>query len=465
MYCWPTRKLTRALAAQPRGIVIRAIHEVLEALRATIQREEGVSEEHLETDAIVEDIMVRIDRLSMPSLRNVVNATGVVVHTNLGRSLLADRVLEKFKPLAGGYTNLEYSLEQGRRGSRYTHVEYLLKELTGAEAGMVVNNNAAAVLISLETLAKGKEVVASRGQLVEIGGAFRIPEVMRKSGATLVEVGTTNKTHLKDYEEAIGPDTALLLKVHTSNFQIVGFTEEVPLSDLVELGRKHGIPVMEDLGSGCLLDFSDYGMIREPTVQESLEQGVGVVTFSGDKLLGGAQAGIILGQEDLVTAIRENQLNRALRIDKLTLLALEETLRMYRDPQQAIRDIPTLRMICSSYESLRDRADQLNALIGNPDTANFSVEQMDGHSKVGGGALPLQQLKTRLLSLVPGRLSAQKIENYLRQNDPPIIARVEKDRLMLDVRTLQETDFKTVAEAVQTLAAFNPETDRSERNR
>ena len=325
---------------------------------------------------------------------------------------------------------------------------------------MVVNNNAAAVLIALETLAKGKEVVVSRGQLVEIGGAFRIPDVMRKSGATMVEVGTTNKTHLKDYEEAIGPDTALLLKVHTSNFQIVGFTEEVPLPDLVNLGRKHDIPVMEDLGSGCLLDFSNYGMIREPTVQESLEQGVGVVTFSGDKLLGGPQAGIILGQKDLVTAVRENQLNRALRIDKLTLLALEETLRMYRDPQRAIQDIPTLRMICASHEALSENADRLNALIGDLDTENFSVEQMDGDSKVGGGALPLQKLKTRLLSLVPARLSAQKMEERLRYNTPPVIGRVEKDRLMLDVRTIQESDFQTVAQAVRDLAQFNPETGR-----
>ena len=453
-------RIEESLVHQPRVLVIRAIHEILEALRVTIQKN-AVSEETLGTDTIVEDIIIRTEQLSMPSLRNVINATGVVVHTNLGRSLLADRVLEKFTPLAGGYSNLEYSLEQGRRGSRYTHVEYLLKELTGAEAGMVVNNNAAAVLIALETLAKGKEVVVSRGQLVEIGGAFRIPDVMRKSGATMVEVGTTNKTHLKDYEAAIGPDTALLLKVHTSNFQIVGFTEEVPLPDLVDLGRKHDIPVMEDLGSGCLLDFADYGMIQEPTVQDALEQGVGVVTFSGDKLLGGPQAGIILGQKDLVTAVRENQLNRALRIDKLTLLALEGTLRMYRDPQRAIQDIPTLRMICASHEALSENADRLNALIGDLDTENFSVEQMDGDSKVGGGALPLQKLKTRLISLVPAKLSVQKMEERLRYNNPPVIGRVEKDRLMLDLRTIQESDFQTVARAVRDLARFDPETDMS----
>jgi L-seryl-tRNA(Ser) seleniumtransferase len=449
-------RIDKALSNQPRGIVIRAIHEVLESLRATIQVNVSLSDHELETNTIVQNVMVRIDHLSMPSLRNVVNATGVVVHTNLGRSLLADRVLAKFGPLAGGYSNLEYSLAQGRRGSRYTHVEYLLQELTGAEAGMVVNNNAAAVLLSLETLAKGREVVVSRGQLVEIGGAFRIPDVMRKSGAKMVEVGTTNKTHLRDYEAAIGPDTALLLKVHTSNFQIVGFTEEVPLSELVKLGQKHGIPVMDDLGSGCLLDFSQYGMIREPTVQEALEEGVGVVTFSGDKLLGGPQAGIILGKKNLVSAIRDNQLNRALRIDKLTLLALEETLRMYRDPRMAVRDIPTLRMICYSYESLMERAEQLHAMIRGVDTENFSVEQADGDSKVGGGALPLQKLKTRLLCLIPEKLTAQRMEKHLRLNTPPVIARVEKDRLMLDIRTIQEKEFQTVAQAIKSLAEFNP---------
>ena len=456
-------QIEKILSTQPRGLVVRAIHEILEGLRKTIQMNAAISDPELEMNTIVQNVMARINYLSMPSLRNVINATGVVVHTNLGRSLLADQVLAKFNSLAGGYSNLEYSLDQGRRGSRYTHVEYLLKELTGAEAGMVVNNNAAAVLLSLETFAKDKEVVVSRGQLVEIGGAFRIPDVMRKSGATMVEVGTTNKTHLRDYEAAIGPNTALLLKVHTSNFQIVGFTEEVPLSDLVKLGQKHGIPVMDDLGSGCLLDFSNYGMIQEPTVQDALEQGVGVVTFSGDKLLGGPQAGIILGKNELVKAIRENQLTRALRIDKLTLLALEETLRMYRDPRIAVRDIPTLRMICSSYESLSEGAEQLHALIRNIDTKNFTIEQIDGDSKVGGGALPLQKLKTRLVSLVPTELSAQKMEAYLRHNDPPIIARVEKDRLMLDVRTIQEKEFRTVARAIKNLAEFNPTDVNAER--
>ncbi len=457
-------QITEVLITQPRGLVLRAIHGVLDRLRRRIQTGTAIPEIEIDTIPIVVEVVAEIARLSMPSLRKVINATGVVVHTNLGRSILADRVLAKFNPLAGGYSNLEYDLDQGRRGSRYTHVEYLLRELTGAEAGMVVNNNAAAVLLSLETLAKGREVVVSRGQLVEIGGAFRIPDVMAKSGAAMVEVGTTNKTHLRDYEAAIGPNTALLLKVHTSNFQIVGFTQEVPLSDLVTLGRKHGIPVMDDLGSGCLLDFSDYGMIQEPTVQDALEQGVGLVTFSGDKLLGGPQAGIILGQNDLVKTIRENQLTRALRIDKLTLLALEETLRMYRDPRIAVREIPTLRMICSSYESISKRAERLENLILKLETENFSVEQVEGDSRVGGGALPLQKLKTSLVSLVPKRLSAQKMEALLRQNDPPVIARVEKDRLMLDVRTIQEKEFEIVARAVKKLAGVNPSALNLERN-
>ena len=258
--------------------------------------------------------------LDRPSLKPLINATGVVVHTNLGRSILAERALAKFKPLAGAYSNLEYDLQKGERGSRYSHVEGILKEITGAEAGTVVNNCAAAVLVALDTLAKGREVVVSRGQLVEIGGSFRIPEVMKRSGARMVEVGTTNKTHLRDYEEVIGPDTALLLKVHKSNYHLIGFTEDVDTVELVTLAHKHHIAVMEDLGSGCFVDFSKYGLVKEPTVQEVLAQGVDLVTFSGDKLLGGPQAGIILGRKPLVEAIRKNQLSRALRIDKLTLI-------------------------------------------------------------------------------------------------------------------------------------------------
>ncbi|MBN2122840.1 MAG: L-seryl-tRNA(Sec) selenium transferase, partial [Deltaproteobacteria bacterium] len=287
---------------------------------------------------------------------------------------------------------------------------------------------------------------------VEIGGSFRVPDVMRRSGALMVEVGTTNKTHLRDYEEVIGPDTGLLLRVHQSNFQIVGFTEEVDTESLVALGNKYGIPVMEDLGSGCLVDFSKYGLTREPTVQEVLEAGVDLVTFSGDKLLGGPQAGIILGKAHLVEAIKRNPINRALRIDKLTLMALEETLNLYRDERRAIREIPTLRMICQPYAGAASRARKLLKMIGRIPTRNFSMELVDGQSKVGGGALPLFLLPTCLLSLVPAGLTAHDMETRLRSNDPPVIVRVEKDNVLLDLRTIQERELKTVAEAVTALA-------------
>jgi len=382
----------------------------------------------------------------------VINATGVVTHTNLGRSILAKRVLERLNEIGGSYSNLEYDLNEGKRGIRYVHVEGLLKELTSAEAAMVVNNNAAAVLISLETLAKGKKVIVSRGELVEIGGSFRIPEVMKKSGAHMVEVGTTNKTHLKDYEEAIDSDTALLLKVHKSNFSIVGFTEEVSLKELVSLGRRYHIPVMEDLGSGCFIDLSKYGLQKEPTVQEAIAQGADIVTFSGDKLLGGPQAGIIVGKKEFVEAIRKNQLNRALRIDKLTLVALEETLRLYRDEEVAIKEIPTLSMICEPYSSVKRRARRLLRMIRNKKNGNFLIKLKDGSSMVGGGALPLCEIKTVLIALEPQRISSNEIERWFRFYDPPIICRLEKDNVLLDVRTIQNNEFKIVAEAIDKLA-------------
>ena len=447
----------KALVSHPKGLVLKAINQVLDGFRTDI-REGNIVEPgpELDVDPVSLRVLERLELISMPSLRNVINATGVVVHTNLGRSILPERALEKFRSIAGGYSNLEYDLENGKRGSRYVHVEEILKELTSAEAAMVVNNNAAAVLIALETLAKDREVVVSRGQLVEIGGSFRIPDVMRKSGAKMVEVGTTNKTHLKDYEEVIGSQTALLLKVHTSNFQVVGFTEEVPMPELVKLGERHGIPVMEDLGSGCLVDFSNYGLIKEPTVQKSLAQGANLVTFSGDKLLGGPQAGIILGRRDLITAIRRNQLTRALRIDKLTLVALEETLRLYRDQRVAMKEIPTLVMICQSYDSLREKADRLYKLVSDIKSNNFSIELIDGDSKVGGGALPLQELKSRLLCLIPKRLSSQQMEARLRVYASPVITRVERDRVMFDVRTIQEREFEIIAQAVKDLAVAEP---------
>ena len=444
--------LVEAATAYPRSLILKGIHEVLDEIRQGIARDEFGDPSEFSTEQVSEKVLKKIVLLAQPSLRAVINATGVVVHTNLGRSILAERVLQRFKPLSGGYSNLEYNLDQGKRGSRYVHVEGILKELTSAEGALVVNNNAGAVLLSLETLAKGREAIVSRGELVEIGGSFRMPDVMRKSGVKMVEVGTTNKTHLRDYEEAIGPETALLVRVHRSNFQIVGFTEDVDTSQLVKLGNKYGIPVMEDLGSGCLVDFSKYGIPKEPTVQEVLAHGVDLITFSGDKLLGGPQAGIILGRSDLIDAIKSNPITRALRIDKLTLLALEETLNMYRDEKAAVEEIPTLHMICQSYEALKAKVRRLARMIGKLNTPNFSVDQEDGISRVGGGAFPLLELPSRLLCLIPEKLSAHQMELWLRSYTPPIIVRVEKDHVLLDVRTVLEEELKMVAQAIKELA-------------
>jgi L-seryl-tRNA(Ser) seleniumtransferase len=444
------------LLTTPRALVLRAIHYVLDELRQKInraQREDKLPD--LALPAVVDQINKQITILSQPSLKQVINATGVIVHTNLGRSLLAKKVITPFNTVAGCYSNLEYDLKTGKRGSRYVHVEDILIELTGAESAMVVNNNAAAVLITLDTIAKDKEVIISRGQLVEIGGSFRIPEVMRKSGARMFEIGTTNKTTIDDYEAAIVSNTALLLKVHTSNFQTVGFTEEVPLDALVALGKKYNLPVMEDLGSGCFIDFSLYGLTKEPTVQDSVAKGADIITFSGDKMLGGPQCGIILGKEKIISAIKANQLARALRVDKLTLFALQETLSLYRDEKKAIQQIPTLRMICQSYQSVCRRAKKLLNMIERVDNTNISLRLCDGFSRVGGGAMPLEEIRSRILCISPGRLSAPYIVNLLHSYNPPIIARLEKDQVLLDVRTIQEKEVKIVAEAIKLLSATN----------
>lgn len=441
------------LPEYPRSLVLRAINEILDDLRKRILSENPINDpSELNLESVAAEVVKRLESLSRPSLRKVINATGIVIHTNLGRSILADRVLKMLADVAAGYNNLEYDLEEGKRGNRHSHVEGILKELTSAEAAMVVNNNAAAVLLALDTLARGGEVIVSRGQLVEIGGSFRIPDVMKKSGARMIEIGTTNKTKLRDYEEVIGPETRLLLKVHRSNFHIIGFTEDVEMSQLSELGKRHNLPVMEDLGSGCMVDLSSYGLQKEPTVGEALAQGADIVTFSGDKLLGGPQAGIILGRKDLIDMIKKNQLGRALRIDKLTLAGLEETLNIYRDERAALKEIPTLRMICQDYQSLKAKATRLFRMIGKLETKAFSIDQVDGMSKVGGGALPLMEMPTRLLRLIPGQMSARVMDERLKSCVHPIIIRVEKDSVLMDVRTIADDELKTVAQAVKDMA-------------
>ncbi len=421
----------------------------MEALRKKILASEEPGQDLLSQEKIEAELNSQASGLLAPSLKPVVNATGVVVHTNLGRSPLPDLVLDTVAQTAKGYCNLEYNLGKGKRGSRCSHVEDLLRELTGAEAALVVNNNAAAVLITLETLARGREVVVSRGELVEIGGSFRIPDVMARSGAILREIGATNRTHLKDYARAIGEQTALLMKVHQSNFQIVGFTKSVSVSDLASLGAEHNIPVFEDLGSGNLIDFTRYGMLHEPTVQEALKAGADIVSFSGDKLLGGPQAGIILGKRKFIDRIKANPLNRAVRIDKLTLAALEQVLRLYREPEKALTQLPVLKMLTTPYDELREKAESLRHQLDELNLEGASLDTMDTISRVGGGALPLQELRSRAVcvrTLVPG-ISISKVEAGLRECSPPVITRMEDNTILMDIRTIQAGEEDIIVKA------------------
>ena len=429
--------MRNTLALYPRTLILQVLRDLLARKREQMLAGRPTD---LNPEGIWQETGRSLKSKTAYHLRRVVNGTGVVIHTNLGRSLLAPQAIAQMESVARYYSNLEYDLDQGERGSRYSHVEDLLLELTGAEAALVVNNNAAAVLLALDTLARGQEVVVSRGQLIEIGGSFRIPEVMSRSGAVLREVGTTNKTHLRDYENALSDRTALLLKVHTSNFRLLGFTAEVPLEQLVALGRTHQIPVMEDLGSGSLLDLSPFGLEKEPTVPEAVRSGADLVSFSGDKLLGGPQAGIIVGHNNIIQLLRRNPLTRALRIDKMTLAALEATLHLYRRPDQALRDIPTLRMLSLTLPDLLRRARRWLRLLRQAVGPEIQFELTLTQSQVGGGALPLSTPDSYALVLTPQTGTLNELEKHLRSREIPIIARIEKERLLLDLRTLQEAD-------------------------
>lgn len=375
-----------------------------------------------------------------PHFKRVINGTGVVIHTNLGRSVLSQATMEKLVQAGGYYSNLEFDLETGKRGSRYSLVEDLICELTGAEAALVVNNNAAAVLLALDTLAKDREVIVSRGQLVEIGGSFRIPDVMAKSGARLVEVGATNRTHLFDYERAITPDTAMLLRVHTSNFRIIGFTSEVSPEEMVALARANDLITMEDLGSGSLVDFSQFGFPKEPTVYEIVRAGVDVVTFSGDKLLGGPQAGIIIGKNEVIARIKKNPLNRALRIDKFTLASLESVLREYFDIEEALKNIPTLAMLTIAGADLKKRAQRIARQLKKRISQNCGVKIVATVSRVGGGALPEFNIDSWAIDLQPVAMKLSTFEQRLRKLVIPIVGRIENERFLLDVRTIQDRE-------------------------
>ena len=432
----------------PKTVMVKSIRETLETLRNSIlTANQHVREESLSEDRIIELVEAVAKKAMALNLKNLVNATGVVVHTNLGRSLLPREAIENIEVIAGRYSNLEYDLDAGKRGSRYGVIEDVLCEISGAQAAMVVNNNAGAVLLCLDTIARGREVIVSRGELVEIGGSFRIPDVMAKSGSILKEVGTTNRTHLKDYENAVNDNTALLLKVHRSNYSVIGFTSEVSLKELVELGNRHGRLVMEDLGSGTFIDFSRYGLIKEPTVQESVAAGADVVTFSGDKLLGGPQAGIILGKKHHLEQIKKNPLARALRIDKLTLAALEVTFCLYRDEAKAVRRIPTLRMLTMDIAEIEQKASELMENLKNLDASRLRIGLIEGFSKAGGGALPLLELPSKCLRVQVEGLSANTLEANMRKNSPPIIGRIEDDAFIIDPRTLQDNDLPIIESA------------------
>ena len=441
--------LKSILNEYPRSLVLDSVRQAIDEKRKLIVKLDENSEciEINNSDIIIDSIKKIKANYSL-SIKNVINGTGVVLHTNLGRSLLSESIKEEVWEIASKYSNLEYDIELGQRGSRYIHLVDIIKKLTKAEDVLIVNNNAAAVLLVLNTLAKNKDVIVSRGELVEVGGSFRIPSIMSLSGAKLVEVGATNKTHILDYEEAINEDTSILMKVHTSNYKILGFTESVGLDELSKISKKYNIPLVEDLGSGVLIDLSKYGLSYEPTVLDSIKKGVDIVTFSGDKMLGGPQAGIIVGKKECIDKMKKNQLTRALRVDKITIAALEATFRLYLDEKKAVKEIPTLRMLTYSLDELKDRAkkflDMLNKL-----KLNIDIKLEEGFSQVGGGSMPIERMNTYLISLRPNNISVSSLEEKLRLSNSHIIGRISEDRYLLDVRTIFDNQFEIIAKEIK----------------
>ncbi len=424
------------------------VREVIEEIR-TAQKNQTGNAEPLDLGVIETDVLNRAAARRQPLLRHVINGTGIVVHTNLGRSILNPETTSAILDAAGHYCNLEIDLGTGERGHRDTVIEPLICALTGAEAATVVNNNAAAVMISLDTFARGREVIVSRGELIEIGGSFRIPDVMEKSGAKLVEVGTTNRTYISDYERALSPETGLLLKVHPSNYKIVGFTNDVSLEELVAFARKRGVPVMEDIGSGALVDVTRFGLPGEPMAQASIAAGADVVTFSGDKLLGGSQAGIILGKREYISAIRKNPLMRALRVDKITLAALGKLFQILLSSRAPEREIPTLAMLARSADDILEMATKVRDELGSRIWKALKAEIADGESQVGGGSCPGQTLPTKLIILKPDTISPDKLARKLRQGVPPVLGIIRKDALCLDLRTVQSDELSGIATALR----------------
>ena len=428
-----------------RDVVVDVIREEIDKLRNFIKENDDVNLIETKINNLIENIKISTEKVYSYNIKKVINGTGTILHTNLGRAIISKKHADYLSEVVTSYSNLEYNLEEGKRGERYSHFEKLICKITGAEAAMAVNNNAAAVMLVLSSMAAEREVIVSRGELVEVGGKFRIPDVMKSSNAHLVEIGTTNKTHLEDYEDAISENTGAFLKVHTSNFKILGFTESVSIEELCKLGREKDIPVIEDIGSGVLIDLSEYGLEYEPTVQDSIKAGVDVVSFSGDKLLGGPQAGIIVGKKKYIDKMKKNPLTRAFRIDKFTATILEMIFHEYLNEENAIKNIPVLSLITKDLKEIEKNANDLFNKIENlKNMADINVE--DTLSQIGGGSLPAERIKSKSVTIMPKNISTQSLEAKLRAGKNPVVGRISEEKLILDMRTVLEDEIDILAQ-------------------
>ena len=428
-----------------RDVVVDVIREEIDKLRNFIKENDDINLIEEKINNLIENIKISTEKVYSYNIKKVINGTGTILHTNLGRAIISKKHADYLSEVVTSYSNLEYNLEEGKRGERYSHFEKLICKITGAEAAMAVNNNAAAVMLVLSSMAAEKEVIVSRGELVEVGGKFRIPDVMKSSNAHLVEIGTTNKTHLEDYEDAISENTGAFLKVHTSNFKILGFTESVSIEELCKLGREKDIPVIEDIGSGVLIDLSKYGLEYEPTVQDSIKAGVDVVSFSGDKLLGGPQAGIIVGKKKYIDKMKKNPLTRAFRIDKFTATILEMIFHEYLNEEDAIKNIPVLSLITKDLKEIEENAtDLFNKIENLKNVADINVE--DTFSQIGGGSLPAERIKSKSVTIMPKNISTQSLEAKLRAGKNPVVGRISEEKLILDMRTVLEDEIDILAQ-------------------
>lgn len=441
-------QLESYIARIGRNAVVNSVREAVEEVRKLLAAEPPPEmDEKAIYQKVIDAAGGQLEAIIKPYYRKAINATGIILHTGLGRAVLAEQALRQIQEELSGYSLLQLDAETGERSRRDERIEWLLQQLTGAEAATVVNNNAAATAIVLNTTAKGREVIVSRGQLVEIGGSFRLPEVMAFSGAKLVEVGTTNKTHPHDYVNAITENTAAIMRVHPSNYRVVGFSSEVPLEELVQMAHSRGLVMIDDVGSGALMDFSRFGFEPEPTLIESISKGADIVTSSADKLIGSSQGGIILGKANLINAIRKNQFFRIVRVGKLTLAALEATLKLFLDEATALREVPTLQMLMRSLDELTSEAERLASAI-NKNMQNAAARTTPGFSQTGSGSLPTQNLATMLVAIRPEKISAESLARRLRQYNPPIFTRIQNDQVLIDPRTLREGDGEVVAAAL-----------------